>query len=230
MELKGWGSSLKELWEILNEGRGSCLRQSPSFSPPPTAMSWVDSIFTTTNSHVWVDSAVLIMRAKELVSCCRWAAGWLPEWEFIYVFLQSMTSPISIIWCQTDKHIHSHYCTHGNVVMADSFEFLIFGPSFLVCCLLHSSVRKFLKYLFSLLLFKFFLEILFFCPACETDTDSSLLINHSFLKNFFKSHWCYVCVEKIRESILCIQSYPVYHITDSSYSCKDKRQVTPKAS
>lgn len=42
------------------------------------------------------------------------------------------------------------------------------------------------------------LKFFFFCHAYETDTDSSLLINHSFLKDFFKSHLCYVCVEKIR--------------------------------
>lgn len=112
--------------------------------------------------------------------------------------------------------------------MLDSFEFLVFSPSFLMCCLLRSSVKEFLKCVFSLLLFKFFLEMLFFCHT-DTDTDSNLLINHSFLKDFFKSHLLYVYVEKMRESMLCIQSYPVYRITDSSYSCKNKRQVMPKA-
>lgn len=181
MGLTGRGSSLKELWENLNEGVGSCLRQSPSFSPPSTVMPWSGS-------------AVLMMRVTDFVSPCGWVAGWLPEWEFMG-FLKAMISPISIIWCQTGKHIHSQYCMHGNVVMLDSFEFLVFGPSFLMCCLLCSSVKEFLKCVFSLLLFKFFLEMLFFC---HTDTDSNLLINHSFLKDFFKSHLLYVYVEKMR--------------------------------
>lgn len=73
-------------------------------------------IFTAINSHVLVWQWCFDNEGHRDVSGCVWAAGWLPEWEFIYGFFESHDFSHHMM---ADREIylqpvlHTWKCSHG---------------------------------------------------------------------------------------------------------------------